>query len=180
MTLDVAFRAAARREFIEAIDWYEAQRSGLGAEFLGEVRGRALLAERVLHRNWTIVRASSAAGVSIQTARKWVRRFKEEGRKGLIDRSSRPHHLNTRNMPAGPALQESVLALLHTPPSQHGLNRTTWRLVDLRETLSAKGTTTSIRNISAVIGQAGYRYKQARIAGSTRRRRSRCRWRARI
>ena len=98
------------------------------------------------------------------TARKWVRRFEEEGRAGLMDRSSRPHHLNTKNVPAGPALQELVLALLHTPPSQHGLNRTTWRLVDLRETLATRGTMTSIRNISTVIGQAGYRYKQARIA----------------
>lgn len=95
------------------------------------VRGRALLADRVLNKGWTIVRASIAAGVSIPTARKWVLRFRKEGRLGLKDRSSRPHRLNTRNVPATPALQELVLALLHTPPAQHGLNRTTWRLVDL-------------------------------------------------
>ena len=37
MTLAVAFRAAARREVVEAVAWYEAQRPGLGAEFLDEV-----------------------------------------------------------------------------------------------------------------------------------------------
>lgn len=37
MTLEVVFRAAARREFIEAAAWYEAQRVGLGAEFLSEI-----------------------------------------------------------------------------------------------------------------------------------------------
>jgi transposase len=127
-------------------------------------RGRALLVDRVLNKAWPINRASRAAGISIPTARKWVRRFKEEGRAGLMDRSSRPHRLNTTNKPASPELQELVVALLHTPPSQHGLNRTTWRLVDLREALGKNGTTTSIRNIAAVIRQAGYRYRQARIA----------------
>jgi plasmid stabilization system protein ParE len=37
MTLKVAFRAAARREFIEAVAWYEAQSPGLGLELLREV-----------------------------------------------------------------------------------------------------------------------------------------------
>ena len=37
MTLHVVFRAEARREFIEAVAWYEAQRDGLGAEFLNEI-----------------------------------------------------------------------------------------------------------------------------------------------
>ena len=37
MTFAIAFRAAARREVVEAVAWYEAQRPGLGAEFLNEV-----------------------------------------------------------------------------------------------------------------------------------------------
>lgn len=35
--------------------------------------------------------ASRAAGVSRQTARKWIGRFLDEGEGGLLDRSSRPH-----------------------------------------------------------------------------------------
>ncbi len=41
MTLKVVFRAAARQEFAEASQWYEARRRGLGGEFLAEV-GRAV------------------------------------------------------------------------------------------------------------------------------------------
>jgi plasmid stabilization system protein ParE len=37
MSLDVAFRAAARNEYAEAAAWYEAQRAGLGARFMDEI-----------------------------------------------------------------------------------------------------------------------------------------------
>jgi toxin ParE1/3/4 len=37
MTLGVLFREAARRELDEAALWYDAQRSGLGLEFVSEV-----------------------------------------------------------------------------------------------------------------------------------------------
>lgn len=53
---------------------------------------RALLCRRVLGKEaWPLGQASRAAGVSRQTARKWVKRFLEEGEAGLLDRSSRPH-----------------------------------------------------------------------------------------
>jgi len=37
MTLSVAFRRQARREFDDAGDWYEKERIGLGLEFLAEI-----------------------------------------------------------------------------------------------------------------------------------------------
>ena len=37
MTLRVVFRRAAQAEFLEAISWYEQQRSGLGEEFAREI-----------------------------------------------------------------------------------------------------------------------------------------------
>lgn len=39
----VIFRRQARREFDEAGDWYEQERTGLGLEFLAEI-------ERLIHR----------------------------------------------------------------------------------------------------------------------------------
>jgi transposase InsO family protein len=42
--------------------------------------------------------ASRAAGVSRQTARKWIKRFLDEGEAGLLDRSSRPHR-SPRRLP---------------------------------------------------------------------------------
>lgn len=37
MTLRVVFRAAAKREFDDAADWYDKRRPGLGAEFILEI-----------------------------------------------------------------------------------------------------------------------------------------------
>lgn len=52
---------------------------------------RALLVERVTGAAWSADQAASAAGVSRRTVFKWLRRYREEGREGLEDRSSRPH-----------------------------------------------------------------------------------------
>jgi transposase InsO family protein len=55
------------------------------------VHGRALLVERVLagHRPADV---AHQMGCSRATAYKWLRRYAAEGRPGLIDRPSRPHH----------------------------------------------------------------------------------------
>lgn len=52
---------------------------------------RALLVERVVGQGMRAEEAAKAAGVSVRTAYKWLRRFQEEGAHGLMDRSSRPH-----------------------------------------------------------------------------------------
>jgi transposase InsO family protein len=54
-------------------------------------RGRALLVRRI-HHGLRVEEAAQAAGVSVRTAYKWLRRFREEGEAGLMDRSSRPQH----------------------------------------------------------------------------------------
>ena len=53
-------------------------------------RSRALLVQRVRHERWRVDEAAAAAGVSVRTAYKWLRRAREEGVVGLADRSSRP------------------------------------------------------------------------------------------
>lgn len=54
--------------------------------------GRALLVNRILVEGLRVQEAAHAAGVSVRTAYKWLKRFRQEGREGLIDRSSRPDH----------------------------------------------------------------------------------------
>ncbi len=53
--------------------------------------GRVCLVERVSRDHWTHGEASAAFGVSVRTVRKWMARYRREGREGLSDRSSRPH-----------------------------------------------------------------------------------------
>jgi len=52
--------------------------------------GRKLLVERVLTDGWKPADAAKAMGVSRQTAYKWLRRFRDDGPAGLLDRSSAP------------------------------------------------------------------------------------------
>jgi len=53
--------------------------------------GRRLLVDRILVDGMAVAHAADMAGVSRQTAWKWLRRFGAEGEAGLEDRSSRPH-----------------------------------------------------------------------------------------
>jgi transposase InsO family protein len=53
-------------------------------------KGRATMVRRVLEDGLTLAEAAEAAGVSVRTTGKWVRRFRLEGEAGLLDRSSAP------------------------------------------------------------------------------------------
>ncbi len=54
-------------------------------------KGRAIMVKRVVDLDWSLTEAAEAAGVSERTAGKWVKRYREEGEAGLLDRSSAPH-----------------------------------------------------------------------------------------
>ena len=58
--------------------------------------GRRLLVDRIEVLGWPVAHAAEAAGVSRQTAYKWLQRWRSEGEVGLLDRSSRPHRCPTR------------------------------------------------------------------------------------
>jgi hypothetical protein len=58
--------------------------------------GRRTLAERVVVEGWTLTAAAEASGVSLRCARKWVGRYRLEGARGLLDRSSAPRRVANR------------------------------------------------------------------------------------
>lgn len=68
---------------------------------------------------------------------------------------SYPKHKDVTNI-------DAVFRLLHSPPSLYGYNRTTWRLVDLHETLEGQGFSLSIDGIRRIIKEAGYSYRKAK------------------
>jgi transposase InsO family protein len=51
---------------------------------------RLRLATRVVDEGWSLAEAAAAAEVSERTASKWVRRYREQGGVGLVDRASAP------------------------------------------------------------------------------------------
>jgi transposase InsO family protein len=56
------------------------------------VHGRLVLVQRV-ESGWSVSAAAQAAGVSRQTAGKWVLRYRAHGQAGLLDASSRPRRV---------------------------------------------------------------------------------------
>jgi transposase len=70
------------------------------------------------------------------------------GRKSKIDDS--PH-------------SSAVLSMLHSPPLAAGINRATWRMVDLQRVLCEKGHHLSEARIRRIIKNAGYKWRRARL-----------------
>ena len=63
---------------------------------------RKRLSERLAYRAWPADQVTEQLGVSRATVHKWLRRYAEAGKTGLVDRSSRP-----RRMPAARASTSS-------------------------------------------------------------------------
>lgn len=72
------------------------------------VHGRQLLVDRVLIDGRKPAHVAAELGVSRQCAYRWVRRYREEGPAGLVDRSSRPRRCPNRT----PAHVEAAIVAL--------------------------------------------------------------------
>jgi len=57
---------------------------------------RKLLVERIESKTWSRAAAAEAAGVSERTAYRWLKRWREEGEQGLVDRSCVPQRIPHR------------------------------------------------------------------------------------
>lgn len=71
-------------------------------------RSRGLLVDRVENQGWAVGDAAEAMGISTRTVRKWLRRYREHGPAGLLDRSSRPHRMPNQ---LSVAWQDQILQL---------------------------------------------------------------------
>ncbi len=54
------------------------------------LKGRELLIDHVENAGWSLIAGGEAAGISDRPARKWLARYRAQGRDGLVDRSSAP------------------------------------------------------------------------------------------
>jgi transposase len=89
---------------------------------------------------------------------KYCRRYHEGGAELLLARKTPSTTKFDKD-----SNKKAVFALLHTPPSVHGINRTTWRMVDLEEVLQRQGTPLGKEVISKIIEKAGYKWRRARV-----------------
>lgn len=62
-----------------------------------------------------------------------------------------------------PALKDAVFALIHEPPSNHDINRTTWRMEDFRDVLARSGHSACPAVLRRILKDAGYRWLKAKV-----------------
>jgi len=92
------------------------------------VWSREQMIRRVIEQGSTLAAAAAAANVSAKTAGKWVRRYRELGTAGLVDRTCRPHRLHRPTQPEQAELVEALRRQRWTGlriSQQTGLSRAT-------------------------------------------------------
>ena len=96
-------------------------------------------------------------GIDTRTYRKYLRTFENGGHAALFARQTK----STRKFD-NEAVKQAVFGLLHEPPSNYGINRTTWIMPDLSRVLREMGQPASPDVIRAITTGAGYRWRKAR------------------
>ena len=78
-----------------------------------------------------------------------------------IDWFSKHAHQGLRRYEQEP-YKKAAFAILHSPPSAHGINRTTWTIKLIWEVMSKQGMLIGKTNLGKIIRNAGYRYCKAK------------------
>jgi len=108
------------------------------------------------HRRIRVGHVAAFLGVSPSSVDDWVRKFTQYGCQSLL-----PFRRGYCK-PDDKAYRDAVFEILHSPPSAHGINRTTWRLQDIHSVMRQRGLPIARNNIRRIIKDAGYRYRKAR------------------
>ena len=91
------------------------------------------------------------------TVRAYIRRFEIGGYTDLFDFSRKKIKKFE-----DPNYKNNIFKILHVPPSEYGINRTTWRIEDLYNIMGKEGVPISKPYIRKVIKNAGYRFLKAK------------------
>ena len=100
----------------------------------------------------------SALNLSRQTYRRYVRLFDEGGAAALFAPRISPLRKFDNE-----AVKNAVFSLLHQPPSNFGINRTTWKMADLSRIMKETGEPAGEDVIRTILKQAGYCWRKARV-----------------
>lgn len=96
--------------------------------------------------------------ISTGSLYRYWRKYRETGTKALFTRKTRRDKQSNDE-----AVKSAVFALLHSPPSAHGVNRTTWTIADLQKILSQGEHSAGADSIRAIIKESGFKWRHARI-----------------
>ncbi|MGD0075503.1 MAG: IS630 family transposase [Candidatus Binataceae bacterium] len=130
---------------------------------------RRLYEGRLSDRNRSMVVLASRRGLSSRmicrfldidnkSCRKYLQRFERGGYTELFA----PQVKSTRKFD-DEAIKKAIFGLLHEPPSNYGINRTTWIMADLSRVLRETGRPACPEVIRKITKAAGYRWRKARV-----------------
>jgi transposase len=92
------------------------------------------------------------------TYRRSLRIFEEGGAAALFARRINPHRKFDNE-----EVKKALFRVLHQPPSNFGINRTSWTMAELSRVLKEKGQAACEDVIRQIIKTAGYRWRKARV-----------------
>jgi len=118
-------------------------------------RSMVVLASR---RGFSGRKISAFLGIDPKPCGKYLRAFKRGGAAALFERQTKSNRKYDDE-----ALKKAVFGLLHEPPSNYDINRTTWIMPDLCRVLREKGRPACPEVIRTITKAAGYRWRKARI-----------------
>jgi transposase len=116
------------------------------------------LAILAFRRGLKIETISALLGISTNTYCSYKRIFLTGGAQALFAPKSYPARKRD-----GEPLKNAIFKVLHEPPSNYGVNRTTWTMALLRKVLSETGNGACPEVIRRVTRAAGYRWRKARV-----------------
>jgi transposase len=108
-------------------------------------------------RGITIDTICNLLGITILTYRGYMRAFTNGGSHALFSRKPKIKKSDDE------ALKSEIFKILHQPPNNYGINRTSWTMPLLRGVLSKNGKSACPEVIRSITRAAGYRWRKARV-----------------
>lgn len=103
---------------------------------------------------------TTAIARCLQMSRKTVARYSNCFTSGGLDALSPAKATKPKD---DPEREQLLFSLLHSPPSAHRINRTSWRMNDLHRIMAESGHRTSKQRIRTLIKKAGFKWRKAKI-----------------
>ena len=94
---------------------------------------------------------------SQKTIQQYWKKFQSGGTSKLFMGRNRPKQADNA------AFRSTFYSLLHSPPSAHGINRTTWKWDDLLRCLREQGCPSNKDTLRAIIKADGFKWRKARV-----------------
>lgn len=98
-----------------------------------------------------------ALGIAKSSFYRWKKELNENG--GIVEYRLKS---DTKRKYEQENIKDVVFKVFHSPPSDYGFNRTTWRMVDLQEAIAKEGSKVGLHTIRKVIKAAGFRWMKAK------------------